>query len=144
MLDKHFDTVNHTWKHSDKCSALKVFRTQLLVINYLPSVCQAYPIGTNGWVSDGPPCIICPYCTGWAASFELYWEIPLEGESSALGFTIPFAYSFDSGLWVSSAILWIIICNEFTLQIHKRRTSVIFSWKGLPRFSKELLDTLYL
>ena len=42
MLDKHFDTVNHTWKHSDKCSVLKVFRSQLLVINHLPSVCQVF------------------------------------------------------------------------------------------------------
>ena len=42
MLDKHFDTVNHTWKHSDKCSVLKVFRSQLLVIIHLPSVCQVF------------------------------------------------------------------------------------------------------
>ena len=32
----------HTWKHSDKCSELKVFQTQILVINHLASVCQVF------------------------------------------------------------------------------------------------------
>ena len=51
MLDKHFDTVKHTQMHSDKCPGLKVFRSQPLVINHSPSVCQVYCTGTNGCVS---------------------------------------------------------------------------------------------
>ena len=50
-LTNNFDTINHTLKHSDKCSVLKVFRTHLLVIDHLPSVCQGYHTGTNGFVS---------------------------------------------------------------------------------------------
>ena len=46
MLDKCCNMV----KHSDKFSLLKVFQTQPLVINHLPSVSQVYCTGTNGCV----------------------------------------------------------------------------------------------
>ena len=41
---------------------------------------------------------VLPSDSGWSASFGSTLSIPIEGASSSLSFSIPFSYSFDSGL----------------------------------------------